>query len=156
MIVLDHTLRFHPDDDKSNVKVPFTLIKDAKALRITCSYSPKKIEDEALAQQAVLCSIGRYVPRYQLTLYQDTIKKGIELVNLLTLSLDAGETYLGCAHRHAPKQEHLVSESFSSPGFCRFAPKAGQYQAVINIHSITSKEVVYNLKVEALFEEVDA
>lgn len=153
MTILDKTLIITPRDDKSNIVVPFTLPGDAERMIIACRFEPKVIEDKALARQAALANIGRYVPRYQLPLYQKEQADSVNLVNHLTLSLDCGEEYLGCAHRHAPEQTHEISESFSSPGFRRFRPRAGEYQAVINVHSVTSKEVRYHITVEAAIKE---
>jgi len=152
MTVLDTVLTITPKDDKTNVAVPFTLMEDADRLEITCEFSPKEIGDEALARQAALANIGRYVPRYQLPLYKEQLAGGLILVNHLTLSLDQGENYLGCAHRHAPRQTHLISQAHSSPGFTRCRPAAGSYRAVINVHSITSPQVRYHLVVRAYRE----
>lgn len=148
MTILDKTLVITPMDDKTNISVPFSLPADAERLVITCRFSPKVIADKALAQKAALCNIGRYVPRYQLHLYGEEQIEDLTLVNHLTFSLDCGETYIGCAHRHAPEQTHEISEHFSSPGFHRFKPRAGDYQAVINVHSVTSPEVHYHLTIE--------
>lgn len=152
MTILDTTLVITPMDDKTNITVPFSLPADADRLVITCKFSPKVIEDKALARQAALASIGRYVPRYQLPLYSEEQIENLSLVNHLTLSLDYGQTYLGCAHRHKPEQSHEISEQFSSPGFHRMKPIAGDYQAVINVHSITSPQVHYHIKIEAMQE----
>ncbi|NLX83267.1 MAG: hypothetical protein GXZ04_05575 [Clostridiales bacterium] len=153
MILLDQTILFHPEDDKTNHVIPFTLSRDCVKLEFACSYTPKVIQDEALKRWAVLSNIGRYVPRYQLPLYQDMYDQVEDLVNLLTLSLDYEDQYLGCAHRHAPIQTHFLSAKQSSPGFLRHHPAAGDYRAVINIHSITSPEVAFHLVITALFEE---
>ncbi len=153
MIVLDETFTFAPDDSKTNHSVPFYLPRDYHALRFECRYSPKVIEDKELALQVVRASIGRYVPRYQLPLYAKQLEQGENLVNLLTLSIDCGDEYLGCAHRHAARQTHTISKAGSSPGFIRHAAAAGHWRAVINIHSITSPELQYHLTVTALEEE---
>ena len=153
MILLDQTFFFHPDDDKSNYCIPFTLKEDFLFLRYECQYSPKIIQDRELSMSAVHANIGRYVPRYQLPQYAEKLKNSEDLVNLLTLSLDYQYRYLGCAHRHAAHQIHHLSKESSSPGFIRHQPKAGDYRAVINIHSITSPEVAYHLTITASNEE---
>ncbi|MGJ4851665.1 hypothetical protein ACH6CV_15600 [Bacillota bacterium Meth-B3] len=152
MIVLDQTLLFHLEDDKTNRGVEFFLPEDCRALRFECEYSPKFIEDTALSLRAVRASIGRYVPRYQLPQYAQNLKMGETLVNLLTFSLDHEGIYLGCAHRHAAHQVHTLSAAGSSPGFVRHGATAGHWRAVINVHSITSPEVAYRLIVSALRE----
>lgn len=139
----------HPEDDKSNRSLPFEVPTDVRVLRFSCSYAPKTIDDMDLAKRAARCSIGRYVPRWQLPLYEERESEEIKLVNLITLSLDCGGEYLGCAHRHAPEQEHVLSAQMSSTGFVRHAPRAGQYRAVLNVHSITSPQVAYRLVVTA-------
>ena len=71
------------------------------------------------------------------------------VVSLITLSLDSEGEYLGCAHRHAPEQRNIVSAEFSSPGFFRFSPAAGNWRAVINVHAVVSPEVRYRLQILA-------
>jgi hypothetical protein len=71
------------------------------------------------------------------------------VVSLITLSLDYNGRYLGCAHRHAPEQRHIISADFSSPGFLRQPALAGDWQAVINVHSVVCGEVRYHLRVLA-------
>lgn len=149
MTILDQTIVFHPEDDKTNRCISFRLNEDYDSLRIQCAYAPKVIADEALAVRAARASIGRYVPRYQLGFYAQKGSFPKNLVNLLTFSLDHEQSYLGCAHRHAPRQEHIISEGFSSPGFLHHRPIAGDYRAVINVHSITSPEVSYHLVITA-------
>lgn len=147
--VLKKTLRVHPEDDKTNIRVDFDLAEDFNSLVFECSYSPKTIADPELAHQAVLASIGRYVPRWQLPLYEGHLQKVVHLVNHLTFSLDYENTYLGCAHRHPARQTHVISAEKSSPGFLRFQPRRGRYRVAINVHSITSPEVIYELTVTA-------
>lgn len=148
-VILDQVILLHPQDDKTNYILGFEVPAGVQKLRFTCSYSPKTVEDAELAKRAARCSIGRYVPRWQLPLYEERESEEIKLVNLITLSLDCGEDYLGCAHRQAPEQEHVLSAEMSSPGFVRHTPRAGQYRAVLNVHSITSPQVAYRLLVTA-------
>ena len=156
MIILDKTFFFHPEDDKTNHYIAFFLPQDYHTLQFECEYGPKFIEDKEMSEQAMRASIGRYVPRYQLPLYAQTLKMGESLVNLLTFSLDHEELYLGCAHRHAAHQVHTLSAAGSSPGFVRHGATAGHWRAAINIHSITSPEVAYHLTITALQEGEEA
>ncbi len=151
-IVLDKTILFHPENDRTNHFVEFVLPKDYHTLRCECSYSPKSVENKELALRSARANIGRYVPRYQQHLYTKQLAMEVHLVNLLTFSLDYEGSYLGCAHRHDFHQVHSLAKEASSPGFVRHAASAGNWRAVISVHSITSAEVAYHLTITALEE----
>ena len=148
-IILDEIIRLHPEDTGTNVCIPFTLKRDYRSLEFICSYKPKECGDREKAKQLILDGLAAYVPaeyREQCGAWEDFLPS---VVSLITLSLDSSGQYLGCAHRHAAEQRHIVSADFSSPGFSRRSPIAGDWRAVINVHSVVSPEVCYRLQVMA-------
>ena len=148
-VILDKTIYFNPEDSKSNVRIPFSLKKDYKSLEFFCSYEPKKCEDKEKAKELVLKGIETYIPAEYRKL-ADSLDNYINtVVNLVTLSLDAPDQYLGCAHRHAPQQHHIISAEFSSPGFFLYSPSAGDWQVLINVHAVVSPVVRYHLQIFA-------
>lgn len=149
----DETYLFHPDLDKTNHYVHFTVPEGAYGLQFECSYSPKRVEPE-LAEKAILRNIGKYMPRPQLEEIRKAadLKPFLPVVNLITFSLDCGNDYVGCAHRHHQKQTLIVSPKHATPGFFRRAATPGPWTAVVNIHSITSEEVAYHLVISTLEE----
>lgn len=146
-IILDETYIFSPKDDKTNFCVCFHVPEGYDALRCECYFTPKTVNDMELNRQAVIASIGKYVPRESIGDYQ---LENLSLVNHITFSLDFEDKYIGCAHRHAAKAVHTISMDGSSPGFIRQGADAGTWRAVINIHSITSPKVEYSLKIYAI------
>ena len=148
-VILDKIILLYPEDSKTNVCIPFSLQKNYRALEFICSYEPKKCEDKEKAKELLLAGIETYIPaeyRESSAALEDFLAA---VVNLVTFSLDCSGQYLGCAHRHANEQRHIVSMDFSSPGFFCHAPAAGDWRAVINVHAVVSPEVQYHLQILA-------
>lgn len=148
--LLDEIYIFVPRDDKTNFCVEFSVPAGYAALRCDCSFSPKTVREKELVQEAIWGNIGKYVPQEDIAAIA---AEDLTLVNHLTFSLDCGEQYLGCAHRHAATATHIIAPGGSSPGFIRRNVQAGNWRAVINIHSITSPEVRYSLRISLLTQE---
>lgn len=145
--ILSEVYTFTPQDDKTNHIVPFQVPEGYDVLQCACSFSPKAVEDQELCRQAFAANIGKFVPRESI---EDHSFRDFSLVNHLTFSLDCGERYIGCAHRHAATATHVISGVGSSPGFVRQRAEAGEWRAVINLHSITSPAVKYSLTITAM------
>jgi hypothetical protein len=148
-ILLDRLFLLHADDAKTNVCVPFQVEREFGSLEFVCVYGPKGYDDEAAAILMIEEGLRRFVPEE----YRESLE-GLDqflpsVTSLVTLSIDYGGRYLGCAHRHAPEQRHIVSAHFSSPGFLKQPVLAGDWRAVINVHSVVSRELRYRLRVLA-------
>ena len=65
----------------------------------------------------------------------------------MTFSLDHEDEYIGCAHRHSPVMDHIISKEYSSPGFFRHAVVPGRWNCVLNCHAVVDEEVTYSLQV---------
>ncbi len=150
LILLDEEYHFSPRDDKTNFHVDFSVPEGFDVLCCECRYAPKEITDAELKREVITANIGKYIPREKLASYSAEEQT---LVNLLTFSLDYEDKYIGCAHRHAPEMTHRISKEGSSPGFVSQGADAGNWHAVINIHSITSPVVTYSLKISAFKKE---
>ncbi|MDR1636382.1 MAG: hypothetical protein LBR93_03505 [Treponema sp.] len=148
-LLLDRLILLHAGDAKTNVCVPFPVERDFESLEFVCAYGPKGYDDEDAARIMIEDGVRRFVP--------EEYRKGLEpldrflpsVTSLVTLSIDYKGRYLGCAHRHAPEQGHIISGNFSSPGFFRQPALAGNWRAVINVHSVVSGELRYRLRVLA-------
>lgn len=136
-----------PDDEKGNRLIPFVLDRDFEKLVITCSYSPKILEDEnetnRLIKENLVRDAGEDADEY--TDYSEFIP----LKNLITLALEAPDGFVGSAHRQAESQRHEIGEDFASVGFVKTKIKAGQWCAVLNCHAIVTDSVRYEITVEA-------
>ncbi|QQO09138.1 hypothetical protein [Breznakiella homolactica] len=147
-VLLDNLYPLHRDDSKTNVSVEIPLDRDYGCLEFLCSYTPKVLENEAEAKDLIEAGLERFIPPEYRERYGGW-RDYLPVVNLITLSLDHDEIYVGCAHRHNPEQRHIVSADFSSPGFFRHSASAGVWRAVINVHAVVSDETVYHLTVNA-------
>jgi hypothetical protein len=146
-ILLDELFQLHPQDSKTNVCVAVPVPRDFESLEFICSYEPKPLDNEDEARQLLEAGLDRYVPPEYREQYRGTWRKYFPVVSLITLSVDYNGAYIGCAHRHAPEQRHIISAKFASPGFFKHPAAAGNWRAVINVHAVVSSEVRYRLQV---------
>lgn len=148
-VLLDETHCFRPEDSKTNFCIAIPVHRDFDSLEFICSYEPKTLADEDIARQSVKEGLEKYVPAEYREHYGNW-RDYLPILNFVTLSVDYGERYVGCAHRHAPEQRHIISREFSSPGFFKTPAAAGAWRAVLNVHAIVSGEVRYHLQVNGL------
>jgi hypothetical protein len=148
-ILLDRLVLLHADDGKTNICVPFPVDRDFTSLEFVYAYRPKGCDDEGLARIMIEEGIRRFVPEEYWKSLEPLEQFLPSVVSLVTLSIDYNGRYLGCAHRHAPEQRHIISADFSSPGFLRQPARAGNWRAVLNVHSVVSGEVGCRLQVLA-------
>jgi hypothetical protein len=148
-ILLDRLFLLHADDAKTNVCVSFPVKKEFGSLEFVCVYGPKGYDDEDAARLMIQEGLRRFVPEEYRKSFEPPDQFLPSVTSLVTLSVDYGGRYLGCAHRHAPEQRHTISANFSSPGFLRQPVLAGDWRAVINVHSVVSRELRYRLRVLA-------
>ncbi len=144
--IFEQSFKLLPEQSKTHIHVPFVLDKEYSALHLSCSYSPKTVEDITLSEQMIKQAIQDYIPEDQ----RDTIhwRQCLPISNLVTISLDYEKAFIGCAHRHDPQQHHVISGTEASPGFNKQQIFPGQWRAVISLHSV-SVPVDYQLCIEA-------
>lgn len=147
--ILNQTLVLKPENSKTNVPLSFSLEKDYERLFIRYRYFPKKVEDMDQAKREILQALEKYVPEESRAAYSGW-RDYAPLVNLVTLSLDYEKEYLGCAHRHAPEQKHIISAAGSSPGFVPHRAAAGNWKIVLNVHAIIGNPVTCQVEVIGL------
>jgi hypothetical protein len=148
-VLLDRLILLHARDEKTNVSIPFTVEKDFGSLELVCAYEPKNYDDEEQAKQLIEECVRCHVPEKYWKNLEPLDQFLPSVVNLVTLSVDYNGCYLGCAHRHAPEQRHIISGNFSSPGFLRQPVLAGNWSAVLNVHAVVSRELRCHLRVLA-------
>ena len=160
-ILFDRILTITPADNKTNITIPVEVPRGYAALFIRTSYDPKIVADREFARQAVEEAISRFIPAEARPVWgkwQDYMP----VVNFITLSLDCEDEYVGCAHRHSPAPDHIISAAYSSPGFIRHEAAAGTWRCVLNCHAVVDAEVKYSLKVfgaeegEELHDQIQA
>jgi hypothetical protein len=148
-VLLDRLILLHARDEKTNVCIPFTVKKDFGSLEFVWAYEPKGYDDKDEAIIMIEEGIRRFVPEEYRKSLEPLEQFLPSVVSLVTLSIDYNGRYLGCGHRHAPEQRHIISANFSSPGFLRHPALAGDWRAVINVHAVVSRELRCHLWVLA-------
>lgn len=146
MLIFKAVGRLTVDNDKTNVIHNFDMPGGIKSLNIKYTYSPKTLEDTPKAISIIEDCFEKYDERL--------IGKAddyLPVKNLITLSVDENGQYRGAAHRQANEQVHIISENFASVGFCKGAIQAGEWDIVLNVHSI-SCDVDYSITVEGEVE----
>jgi hypothetical protein len=146
--LLDEVYTLHAEDSKTNICIPFQVKRDFEALELLCFYEPKECPDRELSKRLIEEGISTWVPAEYRKLCGPW-EQFLPVVNLVTLSLDYNGRYLGCAHRHAPEQRHIISRDYSSPGFLRQKAAEGNWRAVINVHAVVYDDLRYYLKITA-------
>ena len=145
-LLLDRTIKMKPSDSKTNIDIPLKISEPYHALFIRTAYEPKITEDLEFARREIEAGIAKYVPEYARAEYGNW-KDYLPLVNLITFSLDYEDEYIGCAHRHSPVMDHIISPEYSSAGFIRHAVTPGMWNCVLNCHAVVTETVSYSLKV---------
>ena len=134
-ILLKKSITVTPENEKTNIFLPFTVEDSLKKLEIDYSYSPKELLDE----EKNICLVKKNLQRDG---FEDTgdYSEFIPLKNLITLSLDSPEGYVGAAHRQAATQYHEISEDFASVGFDRVKIIKGEWVLALNLHAVVTDE----------------
>ncbi len=147
MLLLEKEFTVYPKNEKTNMSFPFSVGEGVKSLKFTFSYSPKVLTDNERAKILIENNIkkdaGEYTGEYP------SWEEFLPLKNLITLSVDDPFTYRGCAHRQAEYMEHIIRESFASPGFNKGKIQKGQWKAVLNLHGVVTEKIDCHLKIEA-------
>ncbi|MGN1203031.1 MAG: hypothetical protein ACI4RF_07015 [Eubacterium sp.] len=133
-------------NDKTNLMHKFDVPGGLTALKIKYSYSPKILENREKAVLIIRNCFDKYDEKL-------TGKPAdyLPVKNLITLSADCGGKYIGAAHRQDDTQEHIISADFASPGFIKTPINEGEWDIVLNVHSI-SCDVDYTIEVEGVTE----
>lgn len=146
MLLFSANGRITTDNDKTNLVHKFNVPKGIKVLRIKYSYSPKTLENEGNAVSIIKECFDKY----------DEEQPGrpadyLPVKNLITLSVDGCGVYRGAAHRQDDTQEHIISADLASPGFTKGTIDEGEWDIVLNVHSV-SCDVDYIIEVEGEVE----
>lgn len=142
MIIFETKGKITPDSNKTNLVRRFDVPDNLKTLKISFSYSPKALEN----REKAIAEIKSCFEKYNETM---PLKPAdcLPVKNLVTISADDENGYRGAAHRQDSEQEHIISEDYASPGFIKGKITQGEWDIILNVHSI-SCDVDYILKVE--------
>lgn len=145
-VLLNEKIILTKENEKTNVPLSFQVEEDFTSLEITYSYSPKILTDKEkskeLIEENIRTDAGENFCDYP------SWEEFMPLKNLITLSLDSPEGYMGAAHRQAENQHHIISEEFSSVGFERTEITKGEWILTLNVHALVTDKAECLVKVE--------
>ena len=142
MVILKTKGKITPANDKTNLIHRFEVPEGIVKLVIKYTYSPKILEDREKALEIVKDCYKKYEE-------QIIVRPAdcLPVKNLVTISVDENGSYRGAAHRQSNNQEHIIGRDFASPGFIPGEIKPGDWDIVLNVHSV-SCDVDYQILVE--------
>ena len=142
-VLLKKSITVTPENEKTNIFLPFTVDDGLQKLEIDYRYSPKELSDEEKSIRLVKENLLRDG-------YEDTgdYRQFLPLKNLITLSLDSPEGYVGAAHRQASIQHHEISEDSASVGFDRVKITKGEWVLALNLHAVVTDECTCEIEVK--------
>lgn len=139
-ILLRHDCILHPEDWQKNILLPFEIPKAYDRLAILLQYGPKEVCDRAVISPQIEACVARYFPPGTQLSDKDREKYPC-LYNFVTLSLDCGEEYIGCAHRHPPRQTICIAQERASWGFQPHAITKGLWRVVLHVQAVVAGTV---------------
>ncbi len=145
--VLSKRLTLTPDNEKTNLPLGFLIDEQVSKIIITYSYSPKELAECERARLLIEENLERDADGER-ELYP-CWKEYLPLKNLVTLSLDSPEGYVGAAHRQDDRQQHIISEEFSSRGFIKTKISQGEWILTLNVHALVTEKCECEVRVEA-------
>lgn len=147
MVLLQKKSKLTVKDDKTNIVHNFKVPENINTLKINYSYSPKNFEDREKAVEVIRDCFKKYDEHIV-----GRPSDYLPVKNLITLSVDCNGKYIGACHRQSNRQEIIISADYSTPGLVKCSVDEGEWDIVLNVHSI-SCDVDYTLEVEGAEEK---
>lgn len=145
MIILKEERRILQEKSNTHINIPFIVPFDGKKLVIKFSYFPKQVVDEILSLKLIQECLETFEPT---KIYRiEELNNFLPLNNMLTLSIDSPEGFLGTAHRQMSEQRHIISETESSRGFIKQKVQKGEWNITISVYPLISPFVDFELEV---------
>lgn len=153
-MLIDKMQTLSPLETSTHISSKFELLRPKSKLHIEFSYSPKLLEDGERTREYVAACIDRYFEPEQRAAARKHLERDTKLSNLLTVSVDAPDSYRGACHRHDPNQLLFLSAEEASPGLMKGPIGAGVWAVTVSVHSVVTESCTYRLRVWA--DEEDA
>ncbi|MGN0993877.1 MAG: hypothetical protein ACI4PD_02045 [Butyricicoccus sp.] len=145
-ILFDRVWQLTPDQARTNLIVPFSVPHAFDHLEFHASYGPKVVTDPEVCMHGLEECMEKYVrpqDRPDVLRLEDFDPP----VNFVTISIDCGDEYVGCAHRHPNDQTIVIGENDATLGFFRHKIEAGDWRVVLNVHAVVAGTVEYHLTI---------
>ena len=135
-VLVKQNITLTEKDFKTNLYVPFRVPKAFKYLIIKFQYAPHQVLDLDIWREEVTKCLHRYLPKDLWPAEPIDLAQYDPIFNFVTLSLDFGECYIGCAHRHVPDLIVKISENEASWGFEPTPVDSGDWRVGLHVHSV--------------------
>lgn len=141
--VFEREITVLPENNKTNIALPFTVDSAADFMKITYSYSPKQLGEceraKELIEECLLHDTGEFRRDYP------DWKEYLPLNNLITLSLDLPEGYRGCR-----TQAGLPAGAYTLRRFClRRLPQGRNFKRRMDSHAQCSRDCHRKLRLQS-------
>ena len=146
-ILLERSFLLCRTDDKTNIFLPFNLVKPYQRLIIYWNYAPHMVTDHKIAAKEIQHCCQKYLPDDKWPDMPIDLEEYDPIFNFVTLSLDSPSGYVGCAHRHYANMELVVSETDASPGFEPCLICSGQWRVALHVHAVIQEPVIGSLRI---------
>lgn len=134
-------------DVRRNISVPFFVDRPFSGLVIRMDYAPHRVTDAKLCAEEIESCLRRYLPEEERPRGEIRPEDYDPLFNFITLSLDCGERYVGCAHRHDPALIVRISEREASPGFDPTPIREGPWRVMLHVHAVITDQIRCRLRI---------
>ena len=147
-IMIEYEKRLTKNDSKTNIQVPFNMTEEFDYVEIKFNYTPTAENDPEKCLEAA---------EKALTLYFDGCKRSDQVIeasqfcpirNLVTVSVDYKNEYLGNAHRFGDNQLIVISKTSPTKGFVKTKSIKGEYVLTLNVHLIFTEFCDVELYIE--------
>lgn len=137
--IIQKTLSITPEQNQTNVLIPFRLNSPYKCLTISFQYGPAYADKEE-AVPLIQSALMKYLPEGT-EVTEEIAREFLPLENLVTLSLACDGNYLGARHTKERDLEVVITASEASLGFLPHAVEDGEWELQLNVHSVASAQV---------------
>lgn len=142
---IEKTILITPEDNQTNICIPFILEHDFEMLEILFKYGPAFATDEE-----ALPFIMKMLPRYvEKKVTPELAQQYLPIENLVTLSLAYEGQYLGARHTKERDQKVVLSKAHTSLGFSEIYIQKGEWELQLNVHNNCSPELTAYVVIEA-------
>lgn len=145
MIVLKEQRRLFAEESCRHIFIPFEVPFDGAELCVRFSFSPSILEDKNKALALLRQGMARYEPEKKFD--NSELEKFLPLNNMLTLSIDSPDGFVGTAHRYGIKQLLKISAKKSARGFFPQAVKKGIWRVTVSPFHFVTQYVDFDLEV---------
>ncbi|MDD4316299.1 MAG: hypothetical protein PHC84_03960 [Clostridia bacterium] len=145
MIVLHEHRRLTESESCRHIYIPFEAPCGGNALTVKFSFQPATLEDRQQSLEIIRRGMEIYEPGIRRN--DAELEEFLPLKNMLTLSIDSPDGFIGAAHRHSVNQLHKISAQKSSRGFVPCAVTKGRWIITVSPFHFVTPYVDFDLEV---------